>query len=208
MAQVPSISQTPAYSMTLIPVAVNRNGQMTGMQPAVAQRVVHLRYPEAPEAMLVPLDKWGRHKLLPNAASAFRAMQAEARKSGIQIEPVSAFRSMAVQKDVFHTEAVNQGVSLAERSKIAAPQGYSEHSTGYVVDVMDATSPQTTKLDLCFEQTPAFKWMMTQAKRFGYELSYPPKNWQGINYEPWHFRFVGDASSQSVFRRARTGQLA
>ena len=201
----PTISQNQNFSVTMIPTGVPTRLQ-NGTQGQVFQRVIHYRYPEAPESAMVPIDRFHRQKLLPAAASAFKTMQADARKEGIQVEPVSAYRSMEVQKDVFYTEAVHQGVTLAERSKVAAPPGFSEHATGYVVDLMDASSPATARLDLCFEQTPAFKWLMRHANRYGFELSFPPKNVQGVNAEPWHFRYVGDPMSQQVFRQARQAQ--
>ncbi|MET0229666.1 MAG: D-alanyl-D-alanine carboxypeptidase family protein, partial [Rhodanobacteraceae bacterium] len=36
-------------------------------------------------------------------------------------------------------------------------------------------------------KSPAFRWLMRHAKRFGFRLSYPRSNRHGIAYEPWHW---------------------
>ena len=41
-----------------------------------------------------------------------------------------------------------------------------------------------------FEKTPAFAWLLSNAYRYGFVLSYPPNN-QYYVFEPWHWRYVG-----------------
>ena len=38
-----------------------------------------------------------------------------------------------------------------------------------------------------FENTNAYKWLTSHAQDFGFELSFPPNNLQGVSYEPWHW---------------------
>ncbi|NJL20197.1 MAG: D-alanyl-D-alanine carboxypeptidase, partial [Leptolyngbyaceae cyanobacterium SM1_3_5] len=40
--------------------------------------------------------------------------------------------------------------------------------------------------------------------RYGFEMSFPHGNPQGVSYEPWHWRFVGDRTSLETFYRARS----
>lgn len=54
------------------------------------------------------------------------------------------------------------------------------------------------------EQTSAFQWRSNYADRFGFELSFPRDNPQGIQYEPWHRRSVGSAQAAVTFEPARS----
>jgi len=42
-------------------------------------------------------------------------------------------------------------------------------------------------LDKSFDETAAFSWLQSNAMQFGFELSYPPSNLFGFEYEPWHW---------------------
>ena len=63
----------------------------------------------------------------------------------------------------------------------------------------------TTTVDVepGFENTAAFHWLEANAARYSFELSFPRDNPQGISYEPWHWRFVGDRESLETFYKAR-----
>jgi protein involved in polysaccharide export with SLBB domain len=47
------------------------------------------------------------------------------------------------------------------------------------------------------ENSAVFKWLNTHAARFGFELSH--KGDKEVCFEPWHWRFVGDAKARNVF---------
>jgi D-alanyl-D-alanine carboxypeptidase len=58
--------------------------------------------------------------------------------------------------------------------------------------------------------TPAARWLVANAPRFGFELSFPPGNKQQVKWEPWHWRWVGTtadapgaAKARFLFARAR-----
>lgn len=85
----------------------------------------------------------------------------------------------------------------------APPPGFSEHHTGYAVDIGDGNAPHT-HLEETFADTAAYRWLTAYAARFGFELSFPPNNPQGVMYEPWHWRFVGDSHSLETFYGSRT----
>jgi D-alanyl-D-alanine carboxypeptidase len=46
--------------------------------------------------------------------------------------------------------------------------------------------------------------MKKNAARFNFELSFPRNNPQGVSYEPWHWRFIGDRRSLETFYKAKT----
>lgn len=170
--------------------------------PAPDTLLGHFPYQEAPAAELQPITPDGSIKLRKAAAEAFKAMQAAALADGVNIIPISGFRSLADQKYLFFDVKAERGQIATKRAEVSAPPGYSEHHTGYAVDIGDGNVP-STNLSIDFEKTEAFKWMQANAAHFSFELSFPRDNPQGISYEPWHWRFVGDIHSLETFYKVR-----
>jgi D-alanyl-D-alanine carboxypeptidase len=85
---------------------------------------------------------------------------------------------------------------------VSAPPGFSEHSTGYAVDLGDGSEP-ATNLAPSFDQTAAFAWLQAHGARYHFTLSFPRDNPQGVSYEPWHWRFEGSAEALKVFEPAQ-----
>lgn len=160
----------------------------------------HYAYPEADSAVLQPVGNYhGRPvRLQPSAAQAFLDMQATARSQGIKLVPISGFRTIQEQDYLFFQRAQEQALRPQERAIVSAPPGYSEHHTGYAIDIGDAQAPHTDT-EITFGETAAFTWLEANAARFGFELSFLPDNVQGVSYEPWHWRFVGDRASLETF---------
>jgi zinc D-Ala-D-Ala carboxypeptidase len=165
----------------------------------------HLRYPEAAEQSLRKMD--GGLKLRSTALPKFQAMTTAAKAAGIKISTISAFRSIADQEKIFFDIKAQRKQDPRKRAEVSAPPRYSEHHTGYAVDLGDATN---SALDLKpeFDTTAAFKWLQTNAARYSFEMSFPQGNLQGVSYEPWHWRYVGDSDSLETFYRARKTQTA
>lgn len=176
--------------------------QSQPMTTATENLLGHLPYEEAPLSELVPVSADGQIKLRRAAAERFQAMAAAAQASGIVLVPLSGFRSQQDQDYLFFEVKEQQAQRTSERALVSAPPGYSEHHTGYAIDIGDASQPHT-HLKVAFEQTPAFQWLEANAARFSFELSFPRGNPQGVSYEPWHWRFVGDRHSLQTFYKAR-----
>ena len=51
----------------------------------------------------------------------------------------------------------------------------------------------TTALKFGLGETKEFRWLRDNAHKFGFILRYPKDKIRitGINYEPWHYRYVG-----------------
>ncbi|MFM1811887.1 MAG: hypothetical protein RLZZ336_825 [Cyanobacteriota bacterium] len=160
----------------------------------------HFPYQELPAADRVTVAPG--LELHRDAAGAFLGMQSAAQADGIDLILLSGFRSLALQKQLFFDVKSQRNQSALERARVSAPPGYSEHSTGYAVDLGDGTAPQTN-LSQRFEQTAAFAWLQANAARFHFVLSFPSGNLQGVNYEPWHWRFEGTAQALQVFEPAQ-----
>jgi len=162
----------------------------------------HLAYAEAPLEELQPIVPDGRIQLRQPAAKQFLAMARAARAAGIILVPISGFRSVQEQQHVYFDIQAQRGQTVTKRAEVSAPPGYSEHHTGYAVDIGDGATP-ATNLNPNFDRTRAFKWLSTNAARFHFELSFPQDNAQGVSYEPWHWRFVGDRQSLETFYKAK-----
>jgi D-alanyl-D-alanine carboxypeptidase len=162
----------------------------------------HYRYEEAPASSLKTVAGNGRIKLRKAAAQKFEEMVASARQSGVILVPISGFRSIEQQERIFSEKQAQRNQSVAERAEVSAPSGYSEHHTGYTIDIGDGKVP-ALNLKIDFEKTAAFKWLQANAARFSFEMSFPRNNAQGVSYEPWHWRYVGDRDSLETFYKAR-----
>ena len=123
------------------------------------------------------------------ASEAFHAMQKAARGGGVQLTPISGFRTLGYQNGLF-SRAIRKYGSPESAARWVAPPGYSEHHTGLALDIGDLDRPETD-VETTFEDTPAFLWLKDNAHRFRFEISFPKDNPQGVSYEPWHWRFTG-----------------
>ncbi len=177
-----------------------------GSKPAESQPTEnvlgHLPYEEAPASELSPITSDGRLKMRQAAAEAFLKMQEAARLDGVDLVAISAFRTLEDQDYLFFRMKAERGQAATKRAEVSAPPGYSEHHTGYAVDIGDGNVP-ATDLSINFENTAAFKWLEENASYYSFELSFPENNPQGISYEPWHWRFVGDRHSLETFYKAQ-----
>ena len=159
----------------------------------------HFPYPEAKATDLIEVAPG--LSLRREAAGALGDLLQEAAASGIDLRLLSAFRSINLQKHLFFDVKAQRNQSAEERAQVSAPPGFSEHSTGYAVDLGDGSRPQTN-LSESFDQTRAYAWLVQNANRHHFQLSFPLQNRQGVSYEPWHWRFVGSAEALKQFEAA------
>lgn len=158
----------------------------------------HRRYDEAKQTELVPLDPSSELKLQPVAQASVSAMLEKARIEGVKLSVISAFRTVEDQDFLYFKIKAERGQTAKTRAAVSAPPGYSEHHTGYAVDFIDASQPDT-QLSQSFETTAAFKWLVKNAGYFNFEMSFPKNGDSAVSYEPWHWRYVGDQKSLELF---------
>ncbi len=167
----------------------------------------HLPYAEAKQNLIVvgSYSDWQqRFERMENEAGlALMKMMDAARQDGVWIVPVSGFRDVQRQKELFDSQVKVTG-SVQQAAESVAPPGYSEHHTGLAIDLTDGMKRGST-ISSDFAKTSSYRWLRRNAKRFGFELSFPPRNVQGVKYEPWHWRYVGSAEAKDIFRAARGG---
>lgn len=114
-----------------------------------------------------------------------RKLLAKADEDDIGLQVVSAFRSFDTQASLKAEYNVIYGAGTA--NQFSADQGYSEHQLGSAVDfTTEALGAYFTN----FEKSPAYQWLLDNAYKYGFILSYP-KNNTHYRFEPWHWRFVG-----------------
>ena len=67
---------------------------------------------------------------------------------------------------------------------------------------LDIYSDTYKRLDEAFEDTEAGKWLAAHSYEYGFVLRYPEgKEYiTGIEYEPWHFRYVGRDAAAVMHR--------
>lgn len=141
-------------------------------------------FQDASELVLVENNSSGcPYYLTPEAGKAWNKLRDAANCDGVIIGIVSAYRSFQRQFEIVKSK-IEKGMSPKVVFSVNAPPGCSEHHTGRAVDI---GTPNCIPLDKSFDKTAAFSWLQSNAMQFGFELSYPPSNPFGFEYEPWHW---------------------
>ena len=132
-------------------------------------------------------------------APHYNEMYLAALEDGIELTPVSGYRSLTRQRNNFERKIekyIDEGYSRAEATRMAAkiilPPGTSEHNAGLAMDICS--------LYESFENSAEFKWLSENAADYGFILRYP-KDKQDITkiiYEPWHWRYVGVEAAKAM----------
>ena len=116
----------------------------------------------------------------------FEIMAKDAKKEGLTILAVSAYRSYDYQEKLYSNYVNSLGHFRADIASARA--GHSEHQTGLSVDIANKSLDYDN-----FENTKEFYWMIDNSYKYGFILRYPKAKYDitGFMYEPWHYRFVG-----------------
>ncbi|PIP87089.1 hypothetical protein COW81_02040 [Candidatus Campbellbacteria bacterium CG22_combo_CG10-13_8_21_14_all_36_13] len=141
------------------------------------------RLSEIPDA-----NKYNEYKDLKISSAVWpylKNLLASAKSDGIELYVYSAYRSFDEQSALKGIYSVTYGVGTA--NQFSADQGYSEHQLGTTVDLITTGIGGT--LD-GFGNTSAYNWLLANAYKYGFILSYPKNNTFYV-FEPWHWRFVG-----------------
>lgn len=122
------------------------------------------------------------------AARATEQFIAGARDAGFDVRVISAYRTYALQVQLYNSYIARDGQAAADT--YSARPGHSEHQTGLTVDLDDYGA---CYLNGCFGDTPAGQWLAENAAAYGFIVRYPAEKEHitGFMPEPWHFRYVG-----------------
>ena len=121
-----------------------------------------------------------------SAARPWQEMCLAASSDNILLRPASGFRTYLYQAKLIEAQLA-KGRLIDEILKTNAIPGFSEHHTGLAVDIIGDKSV----LEDAFHETDTFRWMIENASRFKFRLSYPRDNSYGIIFEPWHWFYKG-----------------
>lgn len=125
-------------------------------------------------------------QVIPEVHEKLRRMLDGAKRDGVEMFVMSAYRSFAEQKNIKGSYTMTYGAGTA--NQFSSEQGFSEHQLGTTVDFI--TKGLGGSLTTAFDTTEAFDWLRNNAHKYGFVLSYPKGNAYYM-YEPWHWRYVG-----------------
>ena len=138
------------------------------------------------------------------------AMLEAAKADGIDLVICSPYRDYNRQTVLFDRKIdyyMERGYSYLEAYKIASitvtVPGASEHQIGLALDIVSDTY---TSLDTGFGKTDAGIWLKEHGYEYGFILRYPlgKEYITGIQYEPWHYRYVGKKSATAIMKQGIT----
>lgn len=143
-------------------------------------------------------------KMHEETANALKKMSAAAKKEGIIIEVVSAYRSFQRQKEIFegkYQRFTKQGLSpkdaLVKIIEYSTIPGTSRHHWGTDIDIIQSNvkRPKNVLQAQHFHGEGPFcklkDWLTLHANNFGFfEVYTDNPNRKGFKYEPWHFSYA------------------
>ena len=136
---------------------------------------------------------------------SLKKMQDDAERDGIYLVFLSGYRSIKLQKQIFYSLKSIRNQIASERARVSAPPGYSEHSTGFAIDIGDAYERESD-FEESFENTRAFKWLKNNAAKYHFRLSFDKKQ-ISVDYEPWHWRYEGSIEALKIFESSNRKSL-
>lgn len=131
-------------------------------------------------------------------------------EDGVGLIICSPYRDMERQVMLFNRKIdryMNRGMSYMEAYRLSSEAvtvpGASEHQIGLALDIVCG---EYTTLDAGFGETAAGKWLAKHSCEYGFILRYPlgKEYITGIEYEPWHFRYVGAEAATVIMQEGIT----
>lgn len=155
---------------------------------------------EADEQALVelPAAEGCQVRLLPEVARAFEAMARSARREGVELVPVSGYRSIERQRQIWEgkflalrEEGLDEEEALARVMEYSAPPGWSRHHWATDLDLVSGELRAAPRLEVEDWEAggpcaAAGRWLARRAAGFGFERPYDAER-GGYRMEPWHW---------------------
>ena len=147
------------------------------------------------------------HAIDSRAYPAMQKMMDDARAAGLQPTICSSFRTLEKQEELYNgkvqrllAEGYGREEAEVQAAMWVARPGTSEHQAGLAVDIVDKSYQL---LDQGQENTAVQKWLMNHCAQYGFILRYPTGTaaLTGVNYEPWHYRYVGTEAAAEIMER-------
>lgn len=139
---------------------------------------------------------------------AYESWIAAAEAAGHQLYLASGYRSVERQQNNYDrsvNQYIHEGYSKEEAIEkteeyIAIPKS-SEHHTGLAVDIVDQQwIAEGNGLTPDYDTQESQHWLVDTMADYGFVLRYPKDTTEltDINYESWHFRYVGKENAQFI----------
>lgn len=151
-----------------------------------------------PNVQFLSNEQTEKQKMRKEAATMLERLFQGAKKDGIHLSGVSAYRSYSTQQWLFQHYVNRDGYEAA--IKFSAIPGTSEHQTGLAIDVSGENGK--CAVSSCFAETKEAKWLSKHSAEYGFIVRYPKgkESITGYKYEPWHIRYVGPAAMAAEIR--------
>ena len=135
-------------------------------------------------------------RMTAETSAAYNQMKNAAQADGITLSVKSAYRSWNDQNWIFNDYVRRDGVEKAET--YSARPGHSEHQTGMGLDLVTSDSIEARENAAV---KAARDWLNQNAYKYGFILRYPEGKTgeTGYIYEPWHYRYVGQALASTLY---------
>ena len=161
---------------------------------------------ELPDGFTVELRELNSEEAVDERAYPdLQAMLDDAIAEGLSPIVCSSYRTQEKQQELYtrrvgrlKAAGYSDQEAVTEAGKWVAVPGTSEHQTGLAVDII---SLSYQVLDKNQENTAEQKWLMENSYKYGFILRYPNDKSEitGINYEPWHYRYVGKEAAKDIY---------
>lgn len=203
VAQTPITQTQPAQQAQDLPLATSFDKKKYSVDdPTSIWVVVNKTRPLNPKTY-APADLTavgGGQQIRKEAAVALVTLIADAKKQGLTISALSGYRSYATQVSVYNNEVKQFGQTVADTE--SARPGYSEHQTGWAVDVGGGGCG----VEDCFGRKAEGKWLATNAYKYGFIIRYitDKQPITGYRAEPWHIRYIGTELSTEMQKQGVT----
>jgi zinc D-Ala-D-Ala carboxypeptidase len=127
---------------------------------------------------------------------------ADSMSAGVDLKVVSAYRSYSLQASIYASYVQQYGD--AQANTFSAQPGHSQHQLGTAIDF--STNEISYELSQSFADTKAGRWLIANAYKWGFYISYPQgqESVTGYVFEPWHFRYLG---VQNALKLQQSGMI-
>lgn len=136
-----------------------------------------------------------------------KRMVTDAKKDGIDLSIVSAYRSYQTQVDTYNYWLSKNNNNVAYVDTFSARPGHSQHQLGTTIDF--STNEIGDALGDSFANTKASKWLIDNSYKYGFMLSFPKgyESITGYKFESWHYRYIGVANATEAFNQGKLLEL-
>ena len=160
------------------------------VRPLVKVRKLQLKKDGSVKTAGVRWAVGSQMKLQEDCYKALVEMSDAARADGYNLYLKSAYRSWQTQNTMYKNRLKkNHGKDDGWVSK----PGASDHQTGLGCDVIPRSWIKAEGMNSNMAKEPECVWMAEHCQEYGFILRYPAdkEDVTGINFEPWHMRYVG-----------------